>query len=46
MNNLPPITLYRKYLNIASIRFNLTIDECRNKFGLYTERQWIKLFNS
>jgi len=46
MNNLPPITLYRKYLQIASIRFKLTIDECRNKYGLYTEGQWLKLFNS
>lgn len=46
MNNLPPITLYIKYLQIASIRFNLTLDECRSKFGLYTEGQWLKLFNS
>jgi len=46
MNNLPPITLYRKYLQIASIRFNLTVNQCRDKFGLYTEGQWLKLFNS
>jgi len=45
MDTLPPITLYRKYLQIASIRFNLTLDECRNKYGLFTERQWLKLFN-
>ena len=42
-DTLPPISLYRKFLNIASIRFNLTIDQCRDKFGLYTERQWIEL---
>jgi len=42
-DTLPPIPLYRKFLNIASIRFNLTIDQCRDKFGLYTERQWIEL---
>ncbi len=46
MNNLPPITLYRKYLQIASIRFNLTIDQCRDKYGLYTEKQWMQLFNN
>ena len=43
---LPPILLYRKYLNIASIRYNLSIDECRDKYGLYTIEQWEKLFNT
>jgi len=46
MNSLPPITLYAKYLNTASILFNLTIDECRSRFGLYTEKQWIELLNN
>lgn len=43
---LPPIALYRKYLNIASIRFSLTLDQCRDKYGLFTERQWMELFNN
>jgi len=46
MDKLPPIEIYSKYLQIASIRFNLTIDQCRDKFGLYTERQWLQLFNN
>lgn len=37
---LPPTELYSKYLNIASIRFNLTLNECRDKFGLFTIKQW------
>ena len=42
---LPNITLYRKYLNIASLKFSLSIDECRNKYGLFTNNQWLNLFN-
>lgn len=44
-SKLPPIDLYRKYLNIASIRFNLSMDECRNKFGLFTINQWNEMLN-
>lgn len=44
-DKIPFGAIYSKYLNIASIRFNLTLDECRNKFGLYTEKQWLDLFN-
>ena len=44
-STIPNITAYRKYLNIASLRFNLTLDECRDLFGLYTEEQWINLFS-
>lgn len=46
MNKLPTIDLYRKYLNIASIRFNMTLDECRDKYGLFTEQQWLNLFTN
>ena len=45
MDKLPPILLYSKYLQIASLRFNLGIDKCRDKFGLYTKGQWLRLFN-
>lgn len=52
MNNLimdktkiPPANLYSKYLNIASLRFNLTMDECRDKYGLFTIQQWENEFN-
>ena len=43
---LPPIALYRKYLNIASLRFNITMDEARDKYGRYTTGQWEKLLGS
>lgn len=43
---LPPCMLYGKYLSIASIRFNLTMDECRNKYGKFTINQWENLFNN
>ena len=43
---LPPTGLYAKYLNMASIRFNLSMDECRDKYGLYTLKQWTELFNN
>ena len=39
-NKLPSATLYSKYLNIASLRFNISLDECRDKFGLFTIQQW------
>ena len=47
MNNtkLPPIKLYSQYLNIASLRFNISMDECRDRYGLYTMEQWDNLFN-
>ena len=44
--HLPTVSLYAKYLQIASIRFNLSLDECRNKFGLFTNAEWLKLFNN
>jgi len=44
-NKLPTIREYQQYLNIASMRYNITIDECRNKFGLYTAKEWLELLN-
>lgn len=43
---IPSASIYRKYLNMASIRYNLTLDECRDKYGLFTNNQWFELFNS
>ena len=45
-NKLPPCSLYGKYLQIASHKFRLPIDECRSKYGLYTIAEWIKLLSS
>ena len=43
---LPPVLLYSKYLNIASLRFRLSLDECRNKYGLFTIEQWESLLQN
>ena len=43
---LPPVLLYSKYLNIASMRFRLSMDECRNKYGLFTINQWESLLQN
>ena len=43
---LPPISLYSKYLNIASMRFRLSMDECRSKYGLFTINQWESLLQN
>jgi hypothetical protein len=45
-DKLPAITLYRKYLNIASIRFNKPIDEIRDLYGLFTIKEWNNLFKN
>ena len=43
---LPPVSLYSKYLNIASMRFRLSMDECRNKYGLFTINLWQSLLQN
>ncbi len=45
-NKIPNCNTYLKYLNIISIRLNLNMDVCRDRFGLYTENQWQELFNN
>jgi hypothetical protein len=37
---LPPTGLYIQYLSTVSARFDLSMNECRDKFGLYTIAQW------
>lgn len=43
---LPPTSIYIQYLSTASARFNLSMNECRDKFGLYTEKQWLDLLSA
>jgi hypothetical protein len=45
MDKLPTIMLYSKYLSKAVFKFNYTIDECRDKYGIFTIRDWEKLLN-
>ena len=42
-DKMPTIMDYQKLLNIASRKFNLSINKCRDKFGQYTYSQWKKL---
>lgn len=44
-DKLPPIKLYSQYLQIASHRFGISLDECRTKYGLFTIKQWEELLN-
>ena len=45
-SKLPTCLTYSKYLNIASLRFNLSIDECRDRYGLFTIEQWESLLQN
>jgi hypothetical protein len=50
MNNLtehilPSLKTYNSYLKVASSRFNLSLDECRDTFGLLTQGHWQMIFN-
>ena len=42
---MPPIQIYSLLLKKASIKFKITMDEARNKYGLYTCQEWEKLLN-
>lgn len=43
--SLPPCHLYGRFLEIAVEKLNITIDEARDKYGLYTVAEWEKLLN-
>jgi hypothetical protein len=40
---LPPCELYSDLLHKAVNKFNITINEARNKYGTKTTKQWYKL---
>jgi hypothetical protein len=42
-SSLPSCILYKRYLEIAEQKLNISKDEARNKYGLYTVAQWEKL---
>ncbi len=42
-NSLPPCQLYSRFLEIAQEKLKITIEEARNKYGLYTVAEWEKL---
>ena len=43
---LPSCTMYGKYIQIAMIRFGMTSDQVRNKYGLYSTRQWNEMLSA
>jgi hypothetical protein len=43
--SLPNVHLYSRYLDIAVEKLNISRDDARNKYGLYTVEQWEKLLN-
>lgn len=44
-NLLPTVEQYRIFLYSASEKFNLSLNECRDKFGKYTIKEWETLLN-
>ncbi len=46
LDYLPTCADYARYLQVASFKFRLSIDECRNKYGLFTVGQWIELLSN
>ena len=42
-NSLPSCHLYGRYLEIAKEKLNISIEDARAKYGLYTVKQWEEL---
>ena len=42
-NNLPTIGLYIIFLKMAEEKLFISKDEARNKYGLYTVKEWVTL---
>lgn len=42
-NKLPAVELYKRFLELAQEKLNISINEARNKYGLYTIKQWEEL---
>lgn len=46
IDKLPTIEIYRDCLIKASLKFKISIDECRTKYGKYTCKEWYNLLNN
>jgi len=42
-NSLPPCLLYKRFLDIAEEKLNISREEARIKYGQYTVKQWEEL---
>ena len=45
-NILPTCYDYKKFLNEAVLKFDISINEARKKYGLYTYGQWQELLKN
>lgn len=45
LTHLPTTSNCAKYLKLAEEKFGITKDEARDKYGLFTTREWVKLLN-
>jgi hypothetical protein len=39
----PPVEYYRSYLGEACRKFDIEMNEARNRYGLYTIKEWEEL---
>lgn len=44
-SSIPSCHLYGRYLDMAVEKLNISKDEARDKYGLYTVAQWEQLLN-
>lgn len=44
-NKIPPCSLYSKYLDLIIAKLSITVTEARNRYGLFTIKQWDNLLN-
>lgn len=45
-DKLPPIQTYSGFLQVAVREFKITMNEARDRYGLYTLEQWEQLFEN
>ena len=42
----PPIMIYSELLDNAKNKFNLTMDQCRKKYGQFSCKEWYNLLKN
>jgi hypothetical protein len=43
--SLPPCELYSRFLELAVEKLKINVEEARNKYGLFTVKQWEQVLN-
>lgn len=44
-DKMPPLEPYSRLLTMAVDVFDITRDQARERYGMYTNKQWLELFN-